>query len=66
VPNARGEAERVVRAAEGYALERVNNARGDVTRFVNILRRVPQGAGRHAQRLYLETLNEVLRRRAEN
>jgi HflC protein len=36
VPNARGEAERVVRAAEGYALERVNNARGDVTRFVNI------------------------------
>jgi len=28
--------ERVVRAAEGYALERINNARGDVARFVNI------------------------------
>ena len=60
MPNARGEAERAIRTAEGYALERVNNARGDVARFVNIYdeyRKAPEVTRR---RLYLETLNDVL------
>ena len=60
VPNARGEAERVVRAAEGYALERVNNARGDVARFVNIYDEYRKAPDVTRKRLYLETLGEVL------
>jgi modulator of FtsH protease HflK len=60
VPNARGEAERVVRAAEGYALERVNNARGDVARFVNIYDEYRKAPDVTRKRLYLETLSEVL------
>ena len=60
VPNARGEAERVVRAAEGYALERVNNARGDVARFVNIYDEYRKAPEVTRTRLYLETLAEVL------
>ena len=60
VPNARGEAERVVRAAEGYALERINNARGDVSRFVNIYDEYRKAPDVTRKRLYLETLNEIL------
>lgn len=60
VPSARGEAERVIRAAEGYALERVNNARGDVARFVNIYDEYRKAPDVTRKRLYLETLSEVL------
>jgi membrane protease subunit HflK len=60
VPSARGEAERVVRAAEGYALERVNNAQGDVSRFTNIYDEYRKAPEVTRKRLYLETLNEVL------
>jgi modulator of FtsH protease HflK len=60
VPNARGEAERVVRAAEGYALERVNKARGDVARFVNIYDEYRKAPDVTRKRLYLETMNDVL------
>lgn len=60
VPSARGEAERVVRAAEGYALERVNNAQGDVSRFTNIYDEYRKAPEVTRKRLYLETLNDVL------
>ena len=60
VPNARGEAERVVRAAEGYALERVNKARGDVARFVNIYDEYRKAPDVTRKRLYLETMSDVL------
>ena len=49
-----------MRAAEGYALERVNNARGDVARFVNIYDEYRKAPDVTRKRLYLETLNEVL------
>lgn len=60
VPSARGEAERVVRAAEGYALERINNAQGDVSRFTNIYDEYRKAPEVTRKRLYLETLNDVL------
>ncbi|MEW5984024.1 MAG: FtsH protease activity modulator HflK [Acidobacteriota bacterium] len=60
VPSARGEAERVVRAAEGYALERINNAQGDVSRFTNVYDEYRKAPEVTRKRLYLETLNDVL------
>jgi membrane protease subunit HflK len=60
VPNARGEAERVVRAAEGYAHERGNNPRGDVARFVNIHDEYRKAPDVTRKRLYLETMNDIL------
>ena len=66
MPNARGEAERVVRAAEGYAGERINNARGDVARFVNIYDEYRKAPDVTRKRLYLETLNEVLPKTGRN
>ncbi|HKQ98847.1 MAG TPA: FtsH protease activity modulator HflK, partial [Candidatus Polarisedimenticolia bacterium] len=60
VPLAKGQTEQMVRAAEGYALERVNNAQGDASRFESVLaeyQRAPQVTRR---RLYLEAISEIL------
>jgi len=60
IPKARGEAQRKIEEARGYALERVNNAEGDARRFraqYNEYRNAPEVT---RQRLYLETLDEVL------
>lgn len=60
IPRARGEALKVIEEAKGYALERVNNARGDAARFraqYNEYRKAPEVT---RQRIYLETLNEIL------
>jgi membrane protease subunit HflK len=60
VPRARGEVDRTIAKAEGYAINRLNTARGDVARFTALLaeyRKAPQVTRR---RLYLETMREIL------
>jgi membrane protease subunit HflK len=60
IPRAKGEAEQTIRQAEGYALDRLNRARGDSARFVafyNAYRMAPEVT---RKRIYLETMNEVL------
>ena len=60
VPRARGEAEQKLQAAEGYALERVNEARGDAERFTAQLTEYLKALEVTRQRLYFETMTEVL------
>jgi membrane protease subunit HflK len=60
VPRARGEAERAIRDAEGYALKRVNEAEGDVARFTALLEQYDKAPAVMRQRLYLETIGDVL------
>jgi membrane protease subunit HflK len=60
VPRARGEAERAIRDAEGYALKRVNEAEGDVARFTALLEQYDKAPEVTRQRLYLETIGDVL------
>lgn len=62
VPKARGEAERSISAAEGYALERVNEAEGDVARFEALLAEFEKAPEVTRQRLYLETMADVIPR----
>jgi membrane protease subunit HflK len=62
IPRARGEAEQAIRSAEGYSLQRVNNASGDVSRFVQVYDEYRKAPEVTRQRLYLETLNEMLPR----
>lgn len=65
VPRARGEARRTIQEAEGYAVERINKARGETRRFLDLLteyRKAPQVT---RQRLYLETLEQILPRLEE-
>jgi modulator of FtsH protease HflK len=60
VPRAKGEAEQAIRAAEGYAIERVNLAQGDAGRFSALheeYRKAPEVTRR---RLYLETMSTLI------
>ena len=60
VPLAKGQAEQVARAAEGYAVERVNNAEGDARRFEALLTEYRLAPAVTRRRLYLETLSQIL------
>ncbi|MDR1587568.1 MAG: FtsH protease activity modulator HflK [Treponema sp.] len=59
IPKTKGEAERLIQVAQGYAAERVNKAHGDVARFNSVYdeyRRAPEVT---RQRLYYEMVEEV-------
>jgi membrane protease subunit HflK len=65
VPRARGQAKRVLQEAEGYAVERVNKARGETNRFLALLTEYRKAPSVTRSRIYLETLEEVLPRLEE-
>lgn len=60
IPKARGEADQAISTAEGYAAKRINEAEGDATRFVALLTAYQKAPEVTRQRIYLETLTEVL------
>lgn len=60
IPKARGSALQAVQAAEGYATERVNRAQGDVARFLSLQSEHAKAPAVTRNRLYLETLAEVM------
>jgi membrane protease subunit HflK len=60
VPHARGEAERTLAQADGYAIQRVNTAKGDVARFTTLLVEYRKAPGVTRRRLYLETMRDIL------
>ncbi len=57
---ARGEADQKIKAAEGYAAKRVNEAEGDATRFNALLTEYKKAPDVTRKRIYLETMSEVL------
>jgi len=61
IPEAKGEAAKVVMEAEGFQAERVNSARGEASRF--LLRHSEHDNAREVTetRLYIETMEKVLR-----
>jgi membrane protease subunit HflK len=60
IPTARGEAERTIKAAEGYSLDRVNRAKGDASRFKALYTEYAKAKDVTKRRLYLETLKDLL------
>ena len=60
IPAARGNALKIVEEAYGYAKERINNAEGETTRFLDILQEYRNAPDVTRQRMYLETMQEVL------
>jgi len=62
VPRARGEAKKALQEAEGYAVERINKAQGETNRFLALLSEYQKAPTVTRQRIYLETLEEVLPR----
>lgn len=60
VPAARGEAERTIKVAEGYALDRINRAKGDSSRFTAVYKEYIKAKDVTKRRLYLEMIQDVL------
>jgi len=60
IPEERGKAEETIAVAEGYALERINKAKGEANRFLALFtayRKAPQIT---KTRIYLEKMEEIL------
>ncbi len=60
IPRARGIAEKTIEEAKGYALERVNRAKGEASKFDSIFKEYSKAAEVTRQRIYLETMNDVM------
>lgn len=61
IPRARGEAVRLVQEASAYREQVVNLARGDAKRFVAVYEAYAQARDVTSRRMYLETMEQVLR-----
>ncbi|HUT77468.1 MAG TPA: FtsH protease activity modulator HflK, partial [Polyangia bacterium] len=62
IPRAKGEAKQLLEQAEGFAIERVNRARGDVARFAALQKEYAASPRVTRARIYLETLSDVIPR----
>ncbi|MGD8339734.1 MAG: FtsH protease activity modulator HflK [Gammaproteobacteria bacterium] len=60
IPNARGQAVRQEQDAEAYRAQVINNAEGESNRFLQILREYQLAPEVTRERIYLETLQEIL------
>lgn len=61
LPRARGDAEKILQEAEAYRSEVTNRAEGDASRFKAIYAEYDQARDITKKRLYLETLESVMR-----
>ena len=59
IPKAEGTALRTVEAAEGYAVKRVNEAIGAVSRFTQVYEEYQKSPEITRQRIYLETMADI-------
>jgi len=61
IPRARGEVERITQEAQAYREQVVDLAQGDAKRFLSVLGAYKQAEDVTARRLYIETMEEVLK-----
>ena len=61
IPRARGDAARIVAESEAYAAQIVNQAEGDASRFTQIYEAYRTNRDVTSERIYIETLEEVMR-----
>lgn len=62
IPRARGQAQETIQKAEGYAVDRVNRSEGEVARFNDLYEEYLKAPEVTKERIYLETLEEILPR----
>jgi membrane protease subunit HflK len=62
VPQAKGQAEQIISAAEGYQIDRVNRASGEAERFNKVLAEYVKAPEVTRRRLYLEVMADILPR----
>jgi len=61
IPRARGDAQRLIQEAQAYRAEVTNRAEGDAKRFLAIYQAYLANKDVTAQRMYLETMEQVLK-----
>ncbi|MDR1353714.1 MAG: FtsH protease activity modulator HflK [Treponema sp.] len=61
IPKAKGESERLIQVAQGYATERLNRAQGDVARFNSVYEEYRKAPEITRRRLYYEMVEEVFK-----
>lgn len=59
IPLAQGQASQMIQIAEGYATERVNEAKGNVARFNSVLAEYQKNKDVTRSRLYIEMIEDV-------
>ncbi len=59
VPLARGEAKRLIKDSEGYAIDRVNRAEGDGAKFTSVYKEYVKAKDVTKKRIYLESMLEI-------
>jgi len=59
IPKIKGEAQRVKELADGYAIERVNLAKGDVAKFISIYAEYKKNPEITRKRMYYEMMEEL-------
>ena len=62
IPRARGEAERMIQEAQGFRDSQEARARGEAQRFTAVLEAYRQAQDVTMRRIYLETMEEILRK----
>lgn len=62
IPKARGSAAQTIEEARGYAFQRVNQAEGDAANFQSVFAEYQKAPEVTRQRIYLETMDDVLKR----
>lgn len=60
IPEARGDAQRILEDAEGYRQEVISRSEGDAARFTNLLSAYVKAPEVTRERLYLDTMEDVL------
>jgi membrane protease subunit HflK len=61
VPRSKGEAESIIQKGEAYKAQTINRAKGDVQRFTQVYEQYAKAKDITTERLYLETIEDVLR-----
>ncbi len=60
IPKAYGDAKKIIEEAYGYKAERINNAKGETQRFLDILKEYKLAPDVTRKRMYLETMKDIL------
>jgi len=60
IPKAAGDAKKIIEEAYGYQAQRINDAKGETQRFMDILKEYRNAPDVTRKRMYLETMKEIL------
>lgn len=60
IPKAAGDAKKIIEQAYGYKAQRINDAQGETQRFTDILKEYKNAPDVTRQRMYLETMKQIL------